>query len=173
MKNVKISNEWLYHKIDLDSFECILKDERIRPVNKNIFKTGFNGLNFVSFSKRGDISSLYSSYVYYILFQFALITESDKKIKTEKVDNSLIRFLSLFPVNKRFSIYDDEYQIKGDIPISSVIAIKLPEGGTNIKIVEEYVNLLDKYEKDIPFLDMDDKVLLDKKEVKDYYVKKR
>ena len=83
--------------------------------------------------------------------------------------------------DKRYSVYEDEYQVKDKIAIDKVIGIKIPD--TNIKhyprefydrkdcAIDEFLNIIDG-KLQVPFIDIDNELQIDKKDIKKYLLER-
>ena len=137
MKHIEINPDWFYHRATQKNFEKIIVSNGIKAKRqsmspKELLTTKpdilWNGLWYISLAKAEDnISINNSSYAFFILGFFAFIIQDITPIKTKVNRTTLAKLWSATPSKIRYSLYEDEYQIKNEIPLDKIIGIKLPE----------------------------------------------
>lgn len=188
IKSIDVNLDWFYHRIWLDNLKGIVDKKAIlskRKQNRQIpFPEQWNGNDYISLAKR-DVGLIYnSSYKKIIAGSYALIVEDVKAIPTifKEKNYEYWRFISTIFLNKRYSIYLDEYQVKDIIDIDKVIGIKVPEEPTGYIpgtlfeekdcAIDEILNIIDGKLPEVPFIDVEKKLQIDKSEIKQYLIER-
>lgn len=189
IKKIEINPDWFYHRIWLDNLPGILDKKAIlseRKQNRQVpFQEQWNGNDYISLAKRDLNIIIYnSSYKKIIAGSYALILEDIEVVPTiYKKDNyEYWRFLSTIFKNKRYPAYLDEYQAKDAISLDKVVGIKVPEihtgyiPGTFYEgkdcAIDEIINRIDGKIPEVPFIDIERKLQIDKKEIKKYLIER-
>ena len=189
INNIKINEEWFYHRTNSVKLNKILKSgglkarKHLSKSDKREAKNGtWNGNHFISLAKK-NTEHRHSAYKHYITGEFAFIIEDVDAIKTEKKDlGSIFETLSKLPINKRYSYWEDEYQVKDFIPMDNIVGIKLPHkkrffhmlysDDHNIKELDRMLKILEEQGYDLPFIDIEEEKVISNDEVKKYLLKK-
>ena len=185
IKSIDINPDWFYHRMQLEKLEDILNTGAILSRRKLGYQkmnhTTWNGLDYISLSKREEELIWNSSYNRFISSSYAFILGSIPAEKTEYIEDNnyeLWRKLSkLFP-NKRFSPYEDEYQVKDEISLDTVVGIKIPDRDKKFSSVEYYkekdwaidvvLNKLGSNLESVPFIDVNEGLQIDRCDIKKY-----
>ena len=134
-------------------------------------------LYYISLSKKDENYIWKSSYRRFISPSCAFIFKEIETIETEYVedDYEYYRHISNLSSNKRYSIYEDEYQIKNKIGLDKVIGIKIPDTDINhyprefhdrkACAIDEFLKIIDG-KIQVPFID------IDKKDIKKYLLER-
>lgn len=185
IKNIEICSDWFYHRLKEEDFDKIIlsgglysKRKLGGKVSKNF---SFNGKDFISLSKQVDIkegtSTSDCSYSYYIDWNFGYVIEKVDAIKTRYIQSywSLHTFLKNLPINRRYSLFYDEYQVKDEIPLEKIIGIKIPNLQSDfldfVHSEETLECLLEKMELtgySFPFIDVENKKRIEPNRIKQY-----
>lgn len=194
IRNLDINPDWFYHQITPYSMKDILMSGKIlskrkRGQNKLSFDySGWNGLDYISIAKYDDSVNVYaSSYIRFIRSQYAFVLDgisADKTIYKEKNYNFWRRIAENPLCKKRYSCYEDEWQVKDYISTDKIIGIKIPEQdmfashGMPVYCNEDLsINLfLDELalcNVELPFIDVDNKKLIEKDSIKQYILDRR
>ena len=150
--------------------------KRLQGYN-TITSNTWNGLDYISLSKKDENYIWKSSYRRFISPSCAFIFKEIETIETEFVedDYEYYRHISNLSSNKRYSIYEDEYQIKNKIGLDKVIGIKIPDTDINhyprefhdrkACAIDEFLKIIDG-KIQVPFID------IDKKDIKKYLLER-
>lgn len=189
IKEIIINPDWFYHRLKEEDFDKIIlsgglysKRKLGKKENKNLSS---NGRDFISLSKRiaikeGTHISDYS-YPYYIDWHFGYVIEGVDAIKTRYIKSyhPLHDILKNLPINRRYSTFLDEYQVRDEIPLEKIIGIKIPNlqsGCLDLVHGEETLEfLLEKMELtgyDFPFIDIENKKRIEPNKIKRYMKRK-
>lgn len=188
IKSIDINPDWFYHRIWLDNLKGIVDKKSIlskRRQNRQVpFPEQWNGNDYISLAKR-DLNIIYnSSYKRIIAGSYALILEDIEAVPTifKEKNYEYWRFLSTIFPTKRYSTYLDEYQVKDAINIDKVVGIKVPEEHTGYIpgtffegkdcAIDEIINIIDEKLPEVPFIDLEAKLQIDKKEIKQYLIER-
>lgn len=187
IKKIRINPNWLYHQVRFEKLPNILKNNAIlskrRQGDNTITSNAWNGLDYISLSKKDGNYIWNSSYRRFISSSYAFIFDEIEAIETEYVEDNYDYFqnISNLSFDKRYSVYEDEYQVKDKIAIDKVIGIKIPD--TNIKhyprefydrkdcAIDEFLNIIDG-KLQVPFIDIDNELQIDKKDIKKYLLER-
>ena len=194
IQNIQINPDWFYHKID-DSvvLKNILDDGAILSMRRRGYRKNdsfcWNGLDYISVAKRStdfNISCYYSSYKSIISGQYAFVLENIDVSSThfKKGNYDFWRTISRCFPSRRYSCYKDEYQVKDSIPIDKVVGIKIP---TKCELrynsyfpiytskdcfVDSFLQVLVDEESNLPFIDVDEGLQMDKSDIKKYMLER-
>ena len=188
IRKIEINPDWFYHQIRFESLPLILKDNAIiskrmqgyDKVTSNIW----NGLDYISLAKKDTSYIWKSSYKRFISPSYAFIFNEIEALETEYVEEpcEYRKHLSKLSSDKRYSVYEDEYQIKNKISLDKVIGIKIPNTDINRYprefynkkdcAINEFLNILDGKMMEVPFIDVDKKLQIDKKDIKKYILER-
>ena len=187
IRKIRINPNWLYHQVCFEKLPNILKNNAIlskcRQGDNTITSNAWNGLDYISLSKKDKNYIWNSSYRRFISSSYAFIFDEIEAIETEYVEDNYDYFqnISNLSFDKRYSVYEDEYQVKDEIAIDKVIGIKIPD--TNIKhyprefydrkdcAIDEILNIIDG-KIQVPFIDIDNELQIDKKDIKKYLLER-
>ena len=187
IRKIRINPNWLYHQVCFEKLPNILKNNAIlskrRQGDNTITSNAWNGLDYISLSKKDENYIWNSSYRRFISSSYAFIFDEIEAIETEYVEDNYDYFqnISNLSFDKRYSVYEDEYQVKDEIAIDKVIGIKIPD--TNIKhyprefydrkdcAIDEFLNIIDG-KMQVPFIDIDNELQIDKKDIKKYLLER-
>lgn len=184
IKKIAINSEWFYHRIQLEKLEDILSTGAILSKRKQGYKkmsyATWNGLDYISLAKREE-SVWNSSYKRFISSSYAFILDGISAKETKYVeDNNYELWCLLYKgfLNKRFSPYEDEYQVKDKIGLDAVVGIKIPDKEKEFSSVEFYkekdcaidsvLNMIGSNLEGIPFIDINEELQIDKSDIKKY-----
>lgn len=187
IRKIKINPNWLYHQIRFEKMPNILKNnailsKRLQGYDK-ITSNVWNGLDYISLSKKDTNYIWKSSYRRFIFPSYAFIFNGIEAIETEYVedDYEYWRHISNLFSNKRYSIYEDEYQIKNKIGLDKVIGIKIPNADINHYprefhdrkdcAIDELLNTIDG-KMQVPFIEIDNELQIDRKDIKKYLLER-
>lgn len=144
----------------------------------------FNGRNYISLSKRMDIKEGTSwcdySYHYFSDNHYAYVIDNVKAIKAIYIKEYYDFFaaLSQLPIPIRYSFYQDEYQVKNEIPLEKIVGIKIPNLQSdfvsfeqNSMVLDNLLNTMNMTGYSFPFIDVENKKMIEKKKIKDYMIK--
>ena len=188
IRKIKINPNWLYHQVRFEKMPNILKNnailsKRLQGYDK-ITSNVWNGLDYISLSKKDENYIWKSSYRRFISSSYAFIFDEIEAIETEYVEDNYEYFqnISNLSFDKRYSVYEDEYQVKDEISIDKVIGIKIPNTDINRYprefynkkdcAINEFLNILDGKMMEVPFIDVDKKLQIDKKDIKKYILER-
>ena len=187
IRKIKINPNWLYHQVRFEKLPNILKNKAIlsksRQGDNTITSNAWNGLDYISLSKKDKNYIWKSSYRRFISPSYAFIFNGIEAIETEYVedDYEYYRLISNLSSNKRYSIYEDEYQIKNKIALDKVIGIKIPNADINHYprefhdrkdcAIDEFLKIIDG-KMQVPFIDIDNELQIDKKDIKKYLLER-
>lgn len=189
IKNIEINPDWFYRRLTEENFDKIIlsgglysKRKLGRKGNKNL---SLNGKDFISLSKRIDIKEGTSisdySYSYYIDWHFGYVIEGVDAIKTRYIKSyqPFHTFLKNLPVNRRYSLFYDEYQVKNEIPLEKIVGIKIPNLPSDFldlvqeeEILECLLKKMELTAYSIPFIDVENKKKIEPNKIKQY-IKRR
>ncbi len=185
IQNMEIHSDWFYHRLKEEDFDKIIlsgglysKRKLGKKENKNLSS---NGRDFISLSKRiaikeGTHISDYS-YPYYIDWHFGYVIEGVDAIKTRYIKSyqPLHTFLKKLPINRRYSFFYDEYQVRDEIPLEKIVGIKIPNLSSDfldlIHSEETLEYLLEKMELtgySFSFIDIENKKRIEPNKIKQY-----
>ena len=187
IRKIKINPNWFYHQVRFEKMPNILKNnailsKRLQGYDK-ITSNVWNGLDYISLSKKDTNYIWKSSYRRFISPSYAFIFKGIEAIETEYVedDYEYWRHISNLSSNKRYSIYEDEYQIKNIIGLDKVIGIKIPDTDINHYprefhdrkdcAIDEFLKIIDG-KMQVPFIDIDNELQIDKKDIKKYLLER-
>ena len=187
IRKIEINPNWFYHQVRFEKMPNILKNnailsKRLQGYDK-ITSNVWNGLDYISLSKKDKNYIWKSSYRRFISPSYAFIFNGIEAIETEYVedDYEYYRLISNLSSNKRYSIYEDEYQIKNKISLDKVIGIKIPNADINHYprefhdrkdcAIDEYLKIIDG-KMQVPFIDIDNELQIDKKDIKKYLLER-
>ena len=187
IRKIRINPNWLYHQVCFEKLPNILKNNAIlskrRQGDNTITSNAWNGLDYISLSKKDKNYIWKSSYRRFISPSYAFIFNGIEAIETEYVedDYEYYRLISNLSSNKRYSIYEDEYQIKNKISLDKVIGIKIPNVDINHYprefhdrkdcAIDEFLKIIDG-KMQVPFIDIDNELQIDKKDIKKYLLER-
>ncbi len=192
IRNLEISPNWFYHRVTEETIGKVVRSGGIcskrRIVNlmennDEILENSYNGNAFISLSKRIDKITSYSSYSNFIADSYALIIENVSAIKTIPIDQyfDVYRNLAKLPIKIRFSYWNDEYQVKDFIPLDKIIGIKIPNKHARYsEYCPSYLEnrgidfFLEQYQEancNLPFIDVEEKKIIEKEKIKEYILK--
>lgn len=190
IKNLKINEDWLYHRVDAIKLGKIIKSDGLKArkhlskEDRKQAKNGvWNGKHYISFAKKAEGKD--TAYDHYIKGEFALIFDPDiGAIKTKvKEVGSIFEMIAKLPTNKRFSRWKEEYQVKKFVPFGKVVGIKIPNGkrmwdfnysGDYQKDqLRDILKVLDETDSNIPFIDVEEGRIVSKEEMTDAYIDKK
>ena len=188
-QKIDINEEWFYHRFSSVKLKKIMKSgglkarKHLSRVDKRSATNGtWNGNHYISLAKRleGD----QTSFKRYIEGEFAFIIDPNLdaiKAKVKDLD-SFYEMIAKLPIRKRFAGREGEYQVKGQIPIDKIVGIKIPSGERffwdtypkdhNEKELDKILEILDEYNSDLPFIDVERGQIVSRDEIKDYLAKK-
>ena len=118
IRKIEINPNWFYHQVRFEKMPNILKNNAILSKrlqgDNTITSNTWNGLGYISLSKKDENYIWKSSYRRFISPSYAFIFKKIETIETEYVedDYEYYRHISNLSSNKRYSIYEDEYQKK-------------------------------------------------------------
>ena len=185
IKSIDINPDWFYHRMQLEKLEDILNTGAILSRRKLGYQkmnhTTWNGLDYISLSKREEELIWNSSYNRFISSSYAFVLGSIPAEKTEYIEDNnyeLWRKLSKLLPNKRFSPYEDEYQVKDEISLDTVVGIKIPDRDKKFSSVEYYkekdwaidvvLKKLGSNLESVPFVDVNEGLQIDRCDIKKY-----
>ena len=187
IRKIEINPNWFYHQVRFEKMPNILKNNAILSKrlqgDNTITSNAWNGLDYISLSKKDKNYIWKSSYRRFISPSYAFIFNGIEAIETEYVedDYEYYRLISNLSSNKRYSIYEDEYQIKNKISLDKVIGIKIPNADINHYprefhdrkdcAIDEFLKIIDG-KMQVPFIDIDNKLQIDKKDIKKYLLER-
>ncbi len=188
IKDIEINPDWFYHRLKEEDFDKVIlsgglysKRKLGRKENKNL---SLNGKDFISLSKRiaikeGTSTSDYS-YSYYIDWHFGYVIEGVDAIKTRYIKSyqSFHTFLKNLPVNRRYSLFYDEYQVRNEISLDKIKGIKIPDLKSYFvdleyseMVLESLLEKMDLVGRAFPFIDVEEGKLIEKEKIKEYIKK--
>lgn len=184
IRKIKINPNWLYYQVRFEKLPNILKNKAIlskrRQGDNTITSNVCNELDYISLSKKVENYIWKSSYQRFISSSYAFIFGEIDAIEAECIFDDY-EYLENISFDKRYSVYEDEYQVKDIITIDKVIGIKIPD--TNIKhyprefcgrkdcAIDEFLSLIDS-KIQVPFIDIDKESEIDKKDIKKYLLER-
>lgn len=190
IKSIEINPDWFYHKVTGNNIEQFILSGSIRAKRyftekQKIKSESFsNGSYYICLAKYDkELEKSYNScYKAFIKGQYAFVIDGVDAIKTkfiENEDSSLYKFLNKLPMKKRYSCWEDEYQVKKEISLDKVIGIKIPNRIPWFSsVAPAYIDknrgidfFLKKMESvggDFPFIDIEEKKMIEKKKIKEY-----
>ena len=187
IRKIYINRNWFYYQIHFETLPNILKDNAILSKrlqgDNTITSNAWNGLDYISLSKKDKNYIWKSSYRRFISPSYAFIFNGIEAIETEYVedDYEYYRLISNLSSNKRYSIYEDEYQIKNIIGLDKVIGIKIPNADINHYprefhdrkdcAIDEFLKIIDG-KMQVPFIDIDNELQIDRKDIKRYLLER-
>ena len=187
IRKIYINRNWFYYQIHFETLPNILKDNAILSKrlqgDNTITSNAWNGLDYISLSKKDKNYIWKSSYRRFISPSYAFIFNGIEAIETEYVedDYEYYRLISNLSSNKRYSIYEDEYQIKNKISLDKVIGIKIPNVDINHYprefhdrkdcAIDEFLKIIDG-KMQVPFIDIDNELQIDRKDIKRYLLER-
>ncbi|MBE6157474.1 MAG: hypothetical protein E7160_01620 [Firmicutes bacterium] len=189
IKNIEINEEWLYHAVNSRVIDKIVltghilsrnmqKKYGLRPKKGNNI---WNGNHFISLSKKNEETG--SSYTHYSQGLFALIVDDVDAIKTEQKHPDIVwEYVSKLPINKRYSYWKDEYQVRDAIPLDKVVGIKIPskkdgfwpvlDHAENEEEMKKFIDKVEKLDFDVPYIDVDEGKVIEQDSIRDYMRKR-
>ena len=135
IKNLEINADWLYHRVDARKLHKIIKSgglkarRRLSREDRRGLENGvWNGGHYVSFAKKAEGDD--TAYNHYIEGEFAFIYDSNMNAVKTKVKpvGSIFETIAKLPISKRFSRWEEEYQVKDFAPFGNLVGIKIPHG---------------------------------------------
>ena len=186
VKNLKIDEDWLYHKLDARKLHKIIKSgglkarRRLSREDRRGLENGiWNGGYYVSFAKKAEGKD--TAYDHYIEGEFAFIYDSNMNAVKTKVKpvGSIFETIAKLPISKRFSRWKEEYQVKDFAPFGNLVGIKIPHGHRFLGVYEsdedyqkrqlnKILRVLDAEELDVPFIDVEEGKVVPKELLGDY-----
>lgn len=184
IKKIAINPDWFYHRMQLEKLDDILNAGAILSRRKQGYQklnhTTWNGLDYISLSKREE-SVWNSSYKRFISSSYAFIFAGIPVNNTKYIEDYNYelgcKLSRLFP-GKRFSPYEDEYQVKDKISLDTVIGIKIPDKDKVFSSLEFYkekdcaidiiLNKLGSNLESVPFIDINEGLQIDRCDIKKY-----
>lgn len=189
IQKIEVNPDWFYHRLKEEDFEKIivsggLKSKR-KLGNKKKKNLSLNGNDFISLSKKiemkeGTSPSEYA-YPYYIDWHFGYVIDDVDAIKTRYIKSyqPIHTLLKNLPINRRYSIYYDEYQVRDEIPLEKIIGIKIPnlksdfiDREYNEMLLDMILETIDHTGCSFPFMDVENQKMIPEPKIKQY-IKRR
>ncbi len=190
IRNIEINQDFLYHRVTATTIDRIILDGGIRAkkyIKGEVFedkgKNTANGTRWISLAKYMPdlVWSHNSSYREFIAGQYAFVIENVEAVKTEFVERNFgyYRMLSRLPINKRYSAWCDEYQVKDYIPLDKVVGIKIPNRKCSFskycmsypkdtRGIDFFLEKMESVGGNFPFIDVEEKKIIEKDTIKEY-----
>lgn len=190
IRNIEIDPDFLYHRVTALTIDRIILDGKIKakkyikdPVSEDRGKNTSNGTRFISCCKYLPdlVHSSNSSYREFIAGQYAFVIKDIDAIEAKFVEKNFgyYRMLSRLPINKRYSAWCDEYQIKDYIPLDQVVGIKIPNRKCEFsrysmsypketRGIDFFLEKMESVGGNFPFIDVEEKKLIEKDTIKEY-----
>lgn len=186
IKNIRINPNWYYHQITPERLKGIILSKGICSKRKctikleeKQYRAEWNGDAYISLAKLNPDLTYESSYLRFIVAQYALILKDVDAQKTHFSTNSFLHYISKFPLPIRYSLWKDEYQAYDFIPLEHVVGIKLPEEELSYywneiryfgetKNVDLFLEIMEELNIDLPFIDVEYQKKISKDQVKSY-----
>ena len=186
IKNLEINADWLYHRVDARKLHKIIKSgglkarRRLSREDRRGLENGvWNGGHYVSFAKKAEGDN--TAYNHYITGEFAFIYDDNMNAVKTKVKpvGSIFETIAKLPISKRFSRWEEEYQVKDFAPFGNLVGIKIPHGERFLGVYDKTENyqkrqldkilkVLDEEEFDVPFIDVEEGKIVPKELLGDY-----
>lgn len=117
--------------------------------------------------------------------QYAFVIEDVEAIKAKFIEDNY-RFygkLAKLPIKKRYSVWKDEYQVRDFIPLDKVVGVKIPSKNNIFsdycpsyiddgKGIDFFLKQMESVNGNFPFIDIDDKKIIEKEHIKEYIYKR-
>jgi len=189
IRNIEINPDFLYHRVTELTIDRIILDGKISakkyitgPVPEDRGKHTFNGTRYISLAKHlPEVCSYESSYREFIAGQYAFVIDDIDAIETKFVEANFdyYRILSRLPINKRYSAWRDEYQVRDSIPLDKVIGIKIPNKGyvhsrrcasypKETRGIDMFLEKMESVGGNFSFIDIEEGKLIEKNKIKEY-----
>lgn len=182
IESININPNWLYRYITPDMFYKFIKSDGILSERKlkekqSIKKDntlGWNGLDYISLSKRTNSLSN-TSYHFFNFGNYSLIINSSQVKKAHHTKLPIL--LAKLPISIRFSIWEDEYQVKDYISLENIIGIKIPEKSItdlkdHLKQISYFISIMEETDFYLPFIDIEEKKKIPHQKAKEYLKRK-
>lgn len=187
--DIEINPDWFYHRVSGDNIDKFILSGSIKAKRylkgETIKERGSssNGSYYISLAKyKKDLEKSYhSSYRHFIRGQYAFVIEGVTAIETELIngDFTFYRKLAKLPVKKRYSVWEDEYQVKKEISLDKVVGIKIPSRNPiyswffpnyldSNRGIDFFLEKMELVGGDFPFIDLEEKKMIEKGKIKEY-----
>lgn len=189
MRNIFVDPDWFYHQIDPFSMYDILSEgailsKRLQNFARTSSDCSWNGRDFISVAKYDDSLVYDSAYKKFILGQYAFVLQGLDAVPTVYCSSNydFWRWYSNSIFSKRrFSCYRDEWQVQGFIEDNKIVGIKIPESDPMASIyytdpamgIDLFLSQLELVGRDLPFIDIRERLEIDKESVKQYIMDRR